>query len=222
MFVYDTTLRVPLIFSGARLQNGVVTTPVSLVDVAPTIAAIAGLGSFDSDGVSLQPPISKSQPPAFQPPTSICGVLCAAARLRVESAADDSPRDVEIHRGAEAGLYDLASDPGEERNLVAAQAGKAAELARLVDAISPATLPASTEPQDQEARARLQALGYASGRGDGGGARPDPKDRRELAAQIARVTSGELTGAALERALRDILRARSATTRRRTCGWATC
>jgi cytochrome c-type biogenesis protein CcmH/NrfG len=104
-------------------------------------------------------------------------------------------------------LYDLASDPGEERNVIAAQAAKAAELARLADAISPATLPANTEPEDKDARARLQALGYASGRGDGGGTRPDPKDRKALAAQIARVTSGELTGAALERALRDILAA---------------
>jgi len=75
-----------------------------------------------------------------------------------------------------------------------------------VDAISPATLPANAGANDTEARARLQALGYASGRGDGGGDRPDPKDRRELAAQIARVTSGELQDAALERALRDILR----------------
>src|SRR5580765_5672181 len=37
-------------------------------------------------------------------------------------------------------------------------------------------------------------------------ARPDPKDRRELAARIAQVTSGELTGAALVSALEGIVR----------------
>jgi tetratricopeptide (TPR) repeat protein len=103
-------------------------------------------------------------------------------------------------------LYDVVRDPGETQNVIAANQAVAADLARQVDAISSATLPTSDRATDAESRARLQALGYAAGRGDGGGARPDPKDRRELAAQIARVTSGELQGAALERALRDIIR----------------
>jgi len=103
-------------------------------------------------------------------------------------------------------LYALDRDPDEKSNVVATEPAIAADLARQVDAISPASLPAPDPKADPEARARLQALGYAAGRGEGGGARPDPKDRRELAAQIARVTSGELHGPALERALRDILR----------------
>ena len=53
---------------------------------------------------------------------------------------------------------------------------------------------------------RLRALGYAAGRGDTAGAgRPDPKDRIATAVRLAQVTSGELRGAALERALRGIL-----------------
>ena len=60
---------------------------------------------------------------------------------------------------------------------------------------------------DREAAARLQALGYVTGgRGAPGTSRPDPKDKRELAARIARVTSGELEGTALSTALRSILR----------------
>ena len=54
--------------------------------------------------------------------------------------------------------------------------------------------------------ARLQALGYASGSGRGSaGARPDPKDRRAIAARLSEVISGELQGTALEAALRRIL-----------------
>src|SRR5205823_4577783 len=49
--------------------------------------------------------------------------------------------------------------------------------------------------------------GYSAGApDDSGGPRPDPKDRRELAARIAQVTSGELAGAALIAALEGILR----------------
>ena len=71
--------------------------------------------------------------------------------------------------------------------------------------ISPATL-ATASPQDPEAAARLQALGYTSGGpAPTAGARPDPKDRRELAAQIAQVTSGELEGPPLQQALEQIL-----------------
>jgi arylsulfatase A-like enzyme len=48
VFAYDTTLWVPLIFSGAPFQSRQkVLAPVSLVDVAPTIAGLAGLGAFD-------------------------------------------------------------------------------------------------------------------------------------------------------------------------------
>ena len=208
IFAYDTTLWVPLIFSGEPFHSRQkVLVPVSLVDVAPTIASMAGLGSFDSDGHAMdlrregrsyltpqgdRPIYSETFAPLLDFGWSPLRTIRSGTWKYVAAPKPE--------------LYDLANDPAEERNLVTAQTGKAAELARLVDAISPATLPARTEPEDQDARARLQALGYASGRGEQGGARPDPKDRKELAAQIARVTSGELSGAALERALRDILR----------------
>jgi tetratricopeptide (TPR) repeat protein len=57
---------------------------------------------------------------------------------------------------------------------------------------------------DADVAARLQALGYVSG-SRAGTARPDPKDKRDVAARIARVTSGEVRGAALEALLREIL-----------------
>jgi tetratricopeptide (TPR) repeat protein len=75
-----------------------------------------------------------------------------------------------------------------------------------VQTISSDRLADARTSTDSEAVRRLQSLGYVSGGGDRGGSRPDPKDRRDLAAAIARVTSGELQGNALERALRDILR----------------
>jgi len=108
-------------------------------------------------------------------------------------------------------LYDLKNDPGETRNLVAEQPARAADLARQVDAVSGPALAdlsaVASAKVDGETRARLQALGYASGRPGQTGERPDPKDRRALAARLAEVASGELQGAALEAALREIIRA---------------
>ena len=62
-----------------------------------------------------------------------------------------------------------------------------------------------------EAAERLRALGYSAGsirnpQSAAASGRPDPKDRRELAARIAQITSGELTGAALVSALEAIVR----------------
>ena len=212
IFTYDTTLRVPLIFNRAGFHKGLrAGIPVSLADVAPTIASLAGLGPFDADGRALFDGVvlKAGSPQAYRGEDR---ALYAESFAPLLDFGWSPLRTIRSGRwkyiaAPKPELYDLAADPGEERNLLTAQTAKAAELARLVDGISPATLPTSTDPEDQDARARLQALGYASGRGDSGGARPDPKDRKELAAQIARVTSGELTGTALERALRDILRA---------------
>jgi len=113
----------------------------------------------------------------------------------------------------------VKSDAGETRNLAAEQPARAADLARRVEAISSSVLASAVASAraglsavaeakaERETLARLQALGYASGRPAASGSRPDPKDRRQIAARFAEVASGELQGPALERALRDILRA---------------
>jgi len=210
LFTYDTTLRVPLLFSAASIGTpAVLNDAVSLVDVAPTIVSLAGLGRFDADGVVILPPERSAEAER------------GSGRERALYAESFAPLlDFgwsplrTIRKGTwkyiaapKAELYDLEQDADETRNLVATEPARAAELAREVNQISTSALALTTQAPDRESRARLQALGYASGRPATGGDRPDPKDRRELAANLAQVASGELHGAALERALRDILRA---------------
>jgi len=175
LFVYDTTLRVPLIFNGPSVERGrVVSDPVSLVDVAPTIAALAGLGKFDGDGDMIVP--SKGVPRPLYAETFAPLADFGWSPLRAIRSGD-----WKYIAAPQAELYDLKNDPGETRNLVDDQPARAAELAREIDAI------AALEP-------------------NAGAGRPDPKDRREIAARIAEVTSGELRGPLLERALREIIR----------------
>ena len=214
LFAYDTTLRVPLIVAGPKVPSGAVfTDPVSLVDVAPTIASMAGLGPFDSDGVIL-PPKGGSHGSASG---RAAEVSTPGRAMYAESFAPLldfgwSPLRT-IRRGnwkyiaaPKPELYDLKNDPGETRNLFTEQAARAGDLAREVDAISTSVLTATESAPDPETLARLQALGYASGRPSASAARPDPKDRREVASRFALVASGEVRGAALERTLREILR----------------
>ncbi len=104
-------------------------------------------------------------------------------------------------------LYDVASDAGEQRNAIEREAARARDLeARVANYSGPepphAADPAST--MDAESRRRLGALGYvASSPAAASGGRPDPKDRRELAARMARVAAGELEGDALRATLGD-------------------
>jgi choline-sulfatase len=221
LFTYDTTLRVPLIISGGGVAPGRHDeTPVSLVDVAPTTAFLAGLGRFDSDGRVLP-----TEPDSYRRGSGRFGSEGPNGSGRSLYAESFAPLldfgwsplrtirtgDWKFIAAPTPELYDLANDPGETRNVAAEQPARVAELTRQVDAISTADLaPPGDAPEakaDREAAARLQALGYVSGRSGRGGDRADPKDRKAIAARFAEVASGELHGTALERALREILRA---------------
>jgi arylsulfatase A-like enzyme len=63
VFVYDTTLRVPLIVAGPGIQAGLVAAgAVSLVDVVPTVLDLLKLPRHDTDGVSLRGTLAGEAP----------------------------------------------------------------------------------------------------------------------------------------------------------------
>jgi arylsulfatase A-like enzyme/Flp pilus assembly protein TadD len=204
LFVYDTTLRVPLVVSGPGIAARAVSSPVSLVDVAPTVLPLLKVAPFDSDGIDLS--------------RTFAGAHLAPRELYAESFAPlldfgwsplrsirsggfkfiDAPR---------AELYDTTRDPEETTDVSTANGPRVAELRDRVGRYSGAALDVdSRQPVDREALGRLQALGYASGSSrPPSGARPDPKDRRTIAARLSEIVSGELEGPALEAALRQVL-----------------
>jgi tetratricopeptide (TPR) repeat protein len=182
VFTYDTTLRVPLLIQGPGVPAGrVVTDAVSLVDVAPTMASLAGLGAFDADGRDLSP--------AFG------GAALAARPIYAESFAP---------------LLDFGWSPlrtVRQRDVASAEAARIASMRALVERVGGPALDAGAAPALPD---RLAALGYVSGspaarHRNGSGARPDPKDKIAVASAIARITSGDASGAALEPALRTVL-----------------
>jgi choline-sulfatase len=208
IFVYDTTLRVPLMMNGpgvpAALRIG---EAVTLADVAPTVGRLTGAAMKDTDGADLLP------------------VLRGRALGRRELYAESFAPLVEFGwaplRSVRSGawklvaapkpeLFDVENDPGEAKNLIDAQPTTGRDLEARANRYSGAELP-SAAGADREAAERLRALGYASGSAtrkpqSATGGRPDPKDRRDVAARIAQVTSGELTGPSLVAALEGIVR----------------
>ena len=204
LFVYDTTLRVPLVIAGPGVAARTVEGPVALVDVAPTVLPLLRLKGFDSDGVDLAAAMTGGEVPVRDLYAESFAPLLDFGWSPLRSVRSRALKYIEAPRPE---LYDTATDPAEEHDLSSTETPRVAELRDRIARYSDARIdPAQLASADREARARLQALGYASGRGgSSAGARPDPKDRRTIAARLSEVTSGELQGAALEKALRQIL-----------------
>lgn len=116
--LFDELLRVPLIIRGPGVKPGRVEAPVALIDIAPTVAAIAGAPIPGTTGVNL---LDATQ-----------GGAAATAALTQRDIPFGRPLygaerwgvlhgDMKymVHEGREA-IYDLAADPVEKKNLVAA------------------------------------------------------------------------------------------------------
>jgi choline-sulfatase len=213
IFVYDTTLQVPLIVAGPSIDPRVVDQPVGLVDVASTALKLLGLEPLTGDGIDLSPVLLGQQREGDD------NQKATARELYAESFAPLLDFGWSPLRTIRAGglkyiaaprpeLFSVRNDAAETTNLVDAQAERARALNERVNQISPATL-TPTAALDPASLQRLQSLGYASGpgaTGSGQSVRPDPKDRRDVAARIAQVTSGELDGDALETTLLAIIK----------------
>jgi choline-sulfatase len=205
-FLYDTTIRVPLLIRVPRVTPRAVAAPVELTDIAPTLAVAAGVRLPRSDGIDLYAVMSGARgdleraayaEPYYQ------NVLLGWSPLRAVRTAQwkfiDAPRPE---------LYDLAADSGEQVNLIAAQSRLASGLASALPPPIPAGARAgASAAAGAETGERLRSLGYFSGRTAASAATgTDPKDRVELWGHLEDAI--ELTStnpAAAERALRAAL-----------------
>jgi arylsulfatase A-like enzyme len=151
--LYDEMLKVPLVVAGPGIPAGrVVSGPVGLIDVLPTIAALAGLeaGAAASSwrGIDLSQTLSAGAVPAdrtFLAETYRYGPLRVAVQRGMQKAIffnkgpGESPPVTDQTFGEERvrallpreALFDLAADPKENSNLApAADAGPALRAAR--------------------------------------------------------------------------------------------
>ncbi len=217
IFVYDTTLRVPLLMRGPGIPAGLrVSESVTLADVAPTVMRALGGSMHDVDGIDLAPAFLRQPLPSRELYAESFAPLVEFGWAPLRAVRSGTWKVIAAPKPE---LFDLASDPDEQINTIAAQPDVARRLTLRADRYSADSLSATTPPAG-EAAERLRALGYTSGSSTSNQqsaisnlqsaisnpSRPDPKDRREAMARIARVTSGELSGAALVAALEGIVR----------------
>jgi arylsulfatase A-like enzyme len=158
--LYEELLHVPLVVWGPGVRAGRIDTPVSLIDLAPTILTAVGAPPLsESPGVSLWPLLTDGAAPSAR--------VLLAERPRYgpdRSAVIRWPYKAVVDlEGGPPLLFDLADDPGEQVNL---SAKYPAITASLRAAISQQVAARRTRPTpgaatlDSATRERLRALGY--------------------------------------------------------------
>ncbi len=165
--LFGEALDVPLllVFPDRRHAGRRVTERVSHLDLAPTLTDVAGLPRRPQhEGRSLLPLLEGGATPA---PRTLFAHLQrrqpGGGQLELHAVIDGDWKLIS-GPGRPPQLFDLKSDPGERRNLAAAQPARVADLERRWSAFLAGARRIAPQEQetelDAEARERLRALGY--------------------------------------------------------------
>jgi choline-sulfatase len=160
VFLYQSTVRVPLVVAAPGLKPARRPEPVSVVDVAPTLLLLAGLPE-DLPGLDLRGPVPGDR--VLHASTTHGWERYGWAPL--QAVRRGSLKAVEAPRSE---LYDLATDPGERHNRFPGDGSWSA--------LFPPRASGGGAAQGELAQ-QLIALGYAASEPAETEAAPDPKDK---------------------------------------------
>ena len=174
--IHDATLRVPMIMAcGSRLGGGVqVARRVSQVDVLPTVLSLLGLEPpGDVDGVDLTREIPQARP-------LYSDTLEGYVQFGLAPLAALFDGAFKYIHGPHPELYDLSTDPFEERNIIDDKPKVAARLLAEMQSmvgtdVDASLLGTASIELDPVVREELAALGYVRDSDTPEGPLKDPK-----------------------------------------------
>jgi arylsulfatase A-like enzyme/Flp pilus assembly protein TadD len=156
MLVYETALRVPLIVAGRGVQTGRRDDPVSLIDIAPTLAALGGAPPWTTASARhlLAAPAAEREIYAetLYPRVAGWSPVYTLVQDRWKLVAS---------RGTE--LYDLATDAAEQHDVAASRQALVFAMASRLEMLRTSKADASPRVTSPEVSERLRALGYVAG-----------------------------------------------------------
>jgi len=189
-FIYDSTLHVPLLVeaAGEAAHPTDVKTPVSLVDLAPTLLRLVGIKvPANMQGTDFSGSILAGEEPRPHPVyAETMYPLLHLGWNPLRALVSETPgRQVEKYiQAPHPELYDLGSDPGEKRNKSSSSPAEAAarreQLEAFVKTHAPAKPAAGRGPVSVKTAALFASLGYLASAGapdpEWTTSRRDPKD----------------------------------------------
>ena len=182
LFIYDSTLRVPLIFQGPGVPKGaVLKEQARSIDIVPTVLDLVGEHELCEvcQGTSLVPLMQGGD---FVPVTSYAETFFPRLNLGWSELRSVRREGWKYIAAPEPELYDLNADPKELENLARSEPDKLQEFARALAAIEErdtGPVEVSGTAPDQETVGLLRSLGYVSAGTSSNeeGPLPDPKSR---------------------------------------------
>lgn len=190
LFIYDSTLRVPLVVAGPGVPAGkVVHGAVGSIDIAPTLLDLAGVRPIPGvEGQSLRAAAQAGRAPgAGIYAESLFGRL-AFGWAPLHGWRSGGLMYIEAPRPE---LYDIARDPSQLANLVKDRDADVARMHRSVDAAVAKAPEARPAPATRDAAERLRSLGYVASGPAGRPSLRDPKDFAALAVRIENAIAAE-------------------------------
>lgn len=197
LFLYHSTVHVPLILAGPGVPSGkVVAETAPTPRLASTLLRLAGAAQAAAPFGDPLPGIAGGR---------FSGTAFAESRFPLsaygwsplESVFDGRWKLIVAPRPE---LYDLAADPGETRNLLDSQRDQARRLKGVLQSTQASFKTRTAEAADPELARSLESLGYASGSGSSGKGSIDPKDGAPMIAEFVaakeRTQQGDPRGAA--------------------------
>jgi choline-sulfatase len=158
-FIYDATLKVPLIIAGGGIPPRTIAEQVRLIDVAPTLLALAGINAARSEGsgVSLVPLLNGET--RRDPPVSLAESWYPRLHFGWSELRGARVGEFMYIAAPKPELYDLRADAAQRVNVIDRRGPVAARLATELTA-APRVVETATRSPDPETVRRLQALGY--------------------------------------------------------------
>ncbi len=199
IFLYEETLRVPLIFYNLRVfpRSYVIESPARLIDVAPTILEIIGLKD-EVAGMQGQSLSAQLRGKSRQDLDCLVETFYPRENFGWSELVGLISGSWKFIQAPRPELYDLKNDPEERKNIYNFSANKTGELAaklerellRLSTYRKASGEPAKARTTDLE---KLRSLGYLNfAPAKPGSAFPDPKEKIDLLRLIQQAQAYEL------------------------------
>jgi arylsulfatase A-like enzyme len=190
LFVYNTTLHIPLIISAPGYKSQRRKEVVRIIDVFPTVLQLMNWKDPTAiDGVSLVPLLKNGSMPALEAYSETMAPALDFGWSPLFAIQDGEHKYIQAPQEE---FYDLKQDRDESHNL-AGNIDTSSYRNKIQSLLARTPPESSTRSLTAEEREKLESLGYfSSGAHLPKGSQIDPKDRVEIAHRIAELSTSNL------------------------------